>query len=606
METQQTIATGTNEQLQEEKYPIKELSSDVTDSKNEEDTIMVMETPTKMKTDIKTKILNKPAAMDARNEDTESVPTTMKKHNSAMQKYLMNLKAGKEEGKPEDNQKKYRTRASIIHRESTLQKANEKEILKTKNAMKNATNGSKKGVATTGTAEVTVDTLMSNNEEMSVQIEEIDKSLHNNTVATETKEKKKIQKEKKKDDKRSQQLEISTTHKETTIQTGNEKKALKEKNEKKTAPNAPIKEVEPTKSTEALMDTSMSNNDEMSVQHNETDTTLNKKVDKTAKETKETKKITTEKKQDDKKGNHTDKVEASESCKWKIESAWTCTITPSQRNEKLNVRKIAGGILEAMHHMDKKIALKIFGNDQPEGKDITSSKDMPQTEKDINRYIEDPRMTGGNRLTFRLHLRSEQPVTSVISQQSFRRWMKSQKILMYQSKLKTTKPMYVGFIPEAHPEYKKIEFLEQRVAIILDDKALNFQITVAPIFVDGKSNSTSIYMILADKTDALKIRSKFEDYDHIIPDFIPWDQYEDLPREKKLNIILTQQNLNLHQRSRVVSGFTNEDVIILQEKRSLVIYTEQDPPHYNMDDSMTTQQIFEEDDDDTPDEETQK
>jgi hypothetical protein len=48
------------------------------------------------------------------------------------------------------------------------------------------------------------------------------------------------------------------------------------------------------------------------------------------------------------------------------------------------------------------------------------------------------------------------------------------------------------------------------------------------------------------------------------------------------------------QRSRIVTGFTNEDLTILKVTRTPAIKSELEPPHYDMDDSMTSHEAKEE------------
>ena len=168
-------------------------------------------------------------------------------------------------------------------------------------------------------------------------------------------------------------------------------------------------------------------------------------------------------------------------------------------------------------------------------------------------------MTSSHKLTFRIYLATETPAEDIISNQTFVTWAKKQKLLMIRSRISTAKPAFAGFYTEPNPEKKKIEFLEDKIQLLLGNDKIEYQVVIKPIFVEGKGSSSFVYMVLADKDDLSQLRTTLKNSDKLTARFIPWDQYCDLPREKKLHIIQSQQQANLKYRSTVIGGFTNDN-----------------------------------------------
>jgi hypothetical protein len=250
-------------------------------------------------------------------------------------------------------------------------------------------------------------------------------------------------------------------------------------------------------------------------------------------------------------------------------TAWTCTIAPKHRNEKLELDKIITGIMDAMHHISPNIYLKPKPEFNNKVDVLTASNEIPKEDIQLEKYIEQPRMNGSNKLTFRIHLSSGEPTRKTILHQSFRKWMQKEKIAMNISTILTAKPVYAGFWNEEQPENKKITFFEEKIKRLLNNETLDFQVIIAPIFVEGKSNSASVYMVLADVIQAPLIRKQLSvaEEENTLPIFYPWNQYDDLPRAKKLSIIQDQQQNNLQFRNKIISGFTGANPYIAASLR---------------------------------------
>jgi hypothetical protein len=240
-----------------------------------------------------------------------------------------------------------------------------------------------------------------------------------------------------------------------------------------------------------------------------------------------------------------------------LQSAWTCTISPTYRKEDMQVYTIVRGILAALHQIDPNIHLtKIGGKDYP-AKAVTKPEETPKDKGELEEYAEEPHMTSSNKLTFRITLASQSTIDDIITNQGLVKWMKKTKLSMGKSTIKTSKPAFVGFYDEPNPERKKIYYLEERIKAIMGERTIEYQVVIKPIFVEGKGCSAMVYMVIADKADVTQLRTILRIETHITSTFFPWDQYSDLPREKKLHIIQTQQKLNLHLRSVLAFGFTN-------------------------------------------------
>jgi hypothetical protein len=241
----------------------------------------------------------------------------------------------------------------------------------------------------------------------------------------------------------------------------------------------------------------------------------------------------------------------------KEQTAWNCTITPAKRNEDMKVLTIIKGLIDAMKQVNKEVhIIKANGKEYPT-KAITDSTDVPTDKEELEEYAEEPRLTSSHKLTFRLHIATNDKAETIIRNAAYVKWMKANKVSMVQSKLTTAKPAFVGFYDEPNPERKKIEFLEEKIKIILEENITEYQVVIKPIFVEGKGSSTMVFMVMADKNDLADLRRILNIETTMTGKFYPWDQYCDLPREKKLHIIQQQQRMNLTTRSVIVYGFTD-------------------------------------------------
>jgi hypothetical protein len=238
------------------------------------------------------------------------------------------------------------------------------------------------------------------------------------------------------------------------------------------------------------------------------------------------------------------------------QTAWNIVVTKKKPKEKLEVRRIIYEMLEALQVMDANIKLMSIPTENSNQTTITSPSTIPENEKELLEYVDHPRLNNSNKLLFRIFLSTTTNMGEFNEQQIYKKWMDNNKIKMFVSKLKTSKPLFAGFITEPNPDKFKVEFMEKRIKKQVGQN-IELQVSIRPIFIEGRGNSIQVYMVLTDNDNVKKIRAKLSGELEELHPFYSWDQYMDLSYNQKLHIIQELQQNNTEYKSRLIGGFRN-------------------------------------------------
>jgi hypothetical protein len=233
-------------------------------------------------------------------------------------------------------------------------------------------------------------------------------------------------------------------------------------------------------------------------------------------------------------------------------TAWNIIVTPTMTKVPIEIKKVISGILDSMQNADKSIALLPKDTEETETKEITKSTEIPNTEYELEIFIDSPRITNSNKLIFQLYLGSSTEYEYNTGHQLHRTWLAKNQIKMSISKLKTNKPMFEGYYDEPNPEKNKIHFLEKQIKQQLTDKNTDFQVDIVALFIHGKGNSSQVHMVYTSMEEVSNIREQLSKAANNMHTFYRWDQYGDLSAHQKLHLIEKQHHNNYEFRSRMI------------------------------------------------------
>jgi hypothetical protein len=246
----------------------------------------------------------------------------------------------------------------------------------------------------------------------------------------------------------------------------------------------------------------------------------------------------------------------------KHKTSWNIIVNPTKSAEQISTRRIVGGLLQAIKHKHLKTWMTTHPNHpyDPKEQGITDPNMIPTNKKEAEKYIEAIRTTKHGKLLFRLTFVSDVPMEEIIYDINFRKWLKSQKINMEISELKTPMPHYVGFFDTPLPETKKAKLMKARLDKLYNNRNLPFQIVLAPVYVDGHNNTTKFYMAVADETNVEAVKLMFKSCFALTNHhFFPLDQYLSLHRQQKVKLIQQQNYYYATHRTILINGFTDEN-----------------------------------------------
>lgn len=239
-------------------------------------------------------------------------------------------------------------------------------------------------------------------------------------------------------------------------------------------------------------------------------------------------------------------------------SAWMIVVNTTTMKHEFEIRKILIGLMESLQRADPKITLTNLPNTEEISNSLKIGDEIPNEKSKLQKYVDNPRINSNGKLIFRLYLSSETDVEETIYGHIHKKWMETNKTRMFSSKLTTSKPSFVGFYDEPNPEKKHINFLEIRIAKHINNPSIEFQVVIRPIFVEGRGNSTPVFMILSDNTNTKQIREILNKVHNNMHMFYSWEKYTDLSKLQKLHVIQEMQLNNKLFKSVLLHGFKDE------------------------------------------------
>jgi hypothetical protein len=264
---------------------------------------------------------------------------------------------------------------------------------------------------------------------------------------------------------------------------------------------------------------------------------------------------TTEIKSVNRKANGIDIEKPSKKEELLIRSKWNVVVAPKNVNTVFQVIEILRGIREIFHKFDKE--LKIMKSDAtlPGKKELCNEEEIPTERNELEKYVENPRTNNNGKLIFRISMKSKTDINKICNQPEAKQWLIDNKIKLFESKLITTKAMFVGFFDEPNPNKNCIPFLELKINQHIGKHEMDYQIDIRPLYIEGKGESCNVYMLLSCIEDATLLKEKLSQQSEHLHKFYSWSEYQDLSRLQKLHIIMEQKTVNKKYKSTIIKGF---------------------------------------------------